>query len=89
MKIMKKLLCLVLVAVASGCAAVCPVIQLAAEACPVVVEYLGEDGKSHQVTVPKDYVVEAVAAAAAKQGVSPPKGAVLGVKAAPCAPVKP
>jgi len=73
----------------SGCAAVCPVIQLAAEACPVVVEYLGEDGKSHQVTVPKDYVVEAVAAAASKQGVSPPKGVVLGVKAAPCEEKKP
>jgi len=85
----KNILILIALVGISGCAAVCPVIQLAAEACPVVVEYIGEDGKTHQVKVPKDDVVEAVGAEAAKQGVSPPKGAVLGVKAAPCEEKKP
>lgn len=88
---MKKLLCLVLVSLAFGCGAVCPIINMANEACPVVVEYLGEDGKTHQVSIPAEHVNAAVAAAT-KQGVSPwelvPKDVVLATEV-PCAPVKP
>jgi len=60
--------------VISGCGAACPIIDLAAKACPVVVAYLGTDGVQHKVTLPADLMTQATAVAASKQGVSPPKG---------------
>lgn len=58
----------------SGCGAACPIIDLAAKACPVVVAYLGEDGVKHSVTLPPDLMTQATAVAASKQGIAPPKG---------------
>ena len=60
---------------ATGCGAACPIISLAADACPVVVEFIGEDGQKHSVQLPKESLQEPVAAAAMKAGVAGPKGA--------------
>lgn len=60
--------------VISGCGAACPIIDLAAKACPVVVAYLGEDGVKHSVELPPDLMTQATAVAASKQGLAPPKG---------------
>jgi hypothetical protein len=54
----------------TGCAATCPVVNLVADvakqACPTVVEYLGEDGKVHRVQVSRQEM-KAVATKSAKK----------------------
>jgi hypothetical protein len=72
---MRLLISLMLLVGASGCAATCPVIRTIADACPVIVEYLGEDGQKHQVQVPTDMVMQVTAMAAMRQGVAAPRGA--------------
>ena len=69
------LLCCVLL---GGCGAACPVINVVADAaktaCPVVVEYLGEDGQVYKIQVPRELVLQTAAVAAQKQGLAAPKG---------------
>jgi hypothetical protein len=50
------------------------VADAAKTACPVVVEYLGEDGQTYRVQVPREMVLQTAAVAAQKQGVARPKG---------------
>ena len=73
---MKTLIGLGLVLAMTGCAATCPIINVATDiakdACPVVVEYLSEDGEKHSVVLDREEIKAAAAQQAAKQGAPAP-----------------
>jgi hypothetical protein len=87
-------LCVVVALVGvTGCATICPILNVVAdtakEACPIVVEYLDDDGKKHQVAVPREVMLGAVKNAAVKAGLPSPKGsASVHVDAVPSSSVK-
>lgn len=64
----------------TGCATICPILNVVADtakdACPIVVEYLDSDGKKQQVQIPREFVMGAVENAALKSGKPLPKGAL-------------
>lgn len=61
-----------------GCAAVCPILNMAADAaketCPIIVEYIDKDGKTQKVQIPRDQMMGAVRQSAKKAGLPLPQG---------------
>lgn len=61
----------------AGCKNICPVVNVAADgakqACPLVIEYIDESGKTQKVTVPADEVRDLAAVEAVKAGKPLPK----------------